>query len=261
MKIKEITEWLSERYPASLAMSWDNPGLQVGRAEREAEKIYVALDATEEVIGECIQWGAQLLVTHHPLLMSGIRRVCGDDMAGRKILMLAENKIAHFAMHTNYDVTEMWKLAAGKMELASVEVLEQTGVREDGTVCGIGFWGRLPQKMTVAQCCEYVKKAFGLPTVRVFGDLDLEIERIAVSPGSGKSMIAPALAAGAQLLITGDIGHHDGLDAVDRGMAVMDAGHYGLEHIFIAQITDCLKQAFPELEVRAAEIRQPFAVV
>ncbi len=261
MKTAKVIAKLAEEYPVSMAMSWDNPGIQVGRTDRSVKKVYVALDATEEVINACVKWGAELLVTHHPLLMSGIRRVSDDDMTGRKILKLAENGITHYAMHTNYDVTEMAELAKNALKLKKTKVLEITGIREDGSAYGIGAVGELTKKMTARECCEYVKKAFGLENVRLFGSAQAEVKRIAVSPGSGKSMIAPAIEAGADLLITGDIGHHDGLDAVDQGLLIIDAGHYGVEHIFIDQMTEYLNRNFPELKVKAAEIRQPFAVL
>lgn len=261
MKVREIIAKLVEQYPPELAVQWDNPGLQVGHMDYPVEKIFVALEATESVIQECIVWGADLLVTHHPLLMSGIKKVNSEDFIGRKVLLLAEHKIAHYAMHTNYDVTEMNALAINALVLSDTQVLEKVGVREDGSDYGIGFVGLLPEVMTAKECCKYVKKAFELDNVRLFGDLERTVKKIAVCPGSGKGMLAPTLQAGADVLVTGDIGHHDGLDAVDQGILMIDAGHYGIEHIFIGQMADALEKEYPELEVRRAEIVHPFKVL
>lgn len=261
MKVGEIITKLEAEYPPQLAMAWDNPGLQVGRTDRTVSKIYVALDATDAVIRDCISWGAELLVTHHPLLMAGIKKVNSEEYPGRKALELAEHRIAHYAMHTNYDVTKMSELAERALRLQDVKILEVTGVRADGSDCGIGGVGYLPERMTAQECCEYVKKSFGLAHVRLFGDPQAHVRYAAVSPGSGKSMIAPALAAGAEVLITGDIGHHDGLDAVDQGLTVIDAGHYGVEQLFIRQTAAGLRLAFPGIEVREAGSGEPFTVV
>lgn len=261
MKTGDIIKKLAQEYPLSMAMSWDNPGLQVGRMDWEVKKVFVALDATEEVIAQCVEQEVQLLVTHHPLLMSGVRKVNEDDMYGRKILTMIENGIAHYAMHTNYDVIRMTELAKNAVQMTDTEVLEVTGTYEDGCAYGIGCTGNLPKKMTAAECCAHVKKAFGLDSVRLFGDPQKEIQRVALSPGSGKSMIGCALKAGAELLITGDIGHHDGLDAVDQGMLVMDAGHYGIEQIFIAQMKEYLQEQFPEIQVESAGQQSPFLVL
>ena len=91
--------------------------------------------------------------------------------------------------------------------------------------------------------------------------MDQVIERVAICPGSGKSMIGTAIRKKAQVMITGDIGHHDGIDAVDRGIAVIDAGHYGLEHIFISRMEQYLKSQFPNLEIKKTECGNPFQVM
>lgn len=261
MKVKEIIEKLSKDYPPQLALGWDNPGLQVGHADREVKKIIVALDATDEVISTCIKKGAQLLVTHHPLLMSGLKKINDGDYLGRKVLALAEHGVAHYAIHTNYDVTKMGELAKERLKLTDAQVLEATGNLEDGTVCGIGSVGKLPHEMTAGECCTYVKEAFSLDSARLFGDPDTKIQCLGVSPGSGKSMIAPALRMGAQLLVTGDIGHHDGLDAVDQGLLVIDAGHYGVEQIFIRQMAAYLSEHFPQIKVEEVRVGEPFVVL
>jgi dinuclear metal center YbgI/SA1388 family protein len=261
IKTEQVLHVLEEKYPASYAMSWDNPGLQVGRKDRPVKKVYVALDATQQVIEECIAGGADLLVTHHPLLMSGIKKINSEEFPGCKALQLIENGIAHFAIHTNYDVLKMAQLAEEALKLADLRILEETCRDSDGKAYGIGSVGTLPEKMTAGRCCAYVKEAFGLADVRLFGDPETEIATLAVSPGSGKSMIDVALASGADLLVTGDIGHHDGLDAVDQGLLVIDAGHYGTEHLFIRQMADDLRKEFPELEICEAAQEAPFAVM
>lgn len=261
MKAEEIIKELETQFPKYLAESWDNPGVQVGRQSRTVKKVFVALDATDQVIASAAAWGAELLVTHHPLLMSGIKQVNEESMAGRKVLALAESGMVHYAMHTNYDVAMMGALAEKALGLKNCGVLEKTGETPEGKEMGIGCVGELPERMTAAECCEHVKKAFGLPHVRLFGDKDGEVLRAAVCPGSGKSMIGEAIAKGAQIYITGDIGHHDGLDGVDQGLMIIDAGHYGLEHLFIPQVAEYLAGKFPELSIRTAEFQEPFQVM
>ena len=94
MKVETIIKELDLEFPQTFAMDWDNPGLQVGSSQKEVKKVLVALDATNEVIEECIAWHADLLLTHHPLLLSGIRQINDGSMHGRKVLMLAEHGIA-----------------------------------------------------------------------------------------------------------------------------------------------------------------------
>ena len=260
----EIIEKLEEIYPASYAAHWDNPGLQVGRREKEIKKVFVALDATDEVIEAAVDKKADMLITHHPMLMSGMKKINTDDFMGQKIIRLIQNDISCFSMHTNYDVLMMAGLSAEYLELQDPAVMEVTyrgyegnAVREEG----FGRVGRLKKEMTLREAGELVKQAFSLDTVKIFGDLDKIVSLAAISPGSGKSMITPALSSGAQVLITGDIGHHEGLDAVSQGLSIIDAGHYGLEHIFIKQMAEYLKQIFPQLEVEQEFVKNPFYVL
>ena len=189
MKCGELIERIEQDIPLEAAEGWDNPGLQVGRRDMEVERVYLALDATDQVLEHAIAWGADLLLTHHPLLMEGIRKVNGDDFHGRKILRMAENHLAHYAMHTNYDVCRMSRVCARRLGLTQLRVLEVTGKDEQGKDVGIGAVGLLPEEMTAEECCRLVKQAFGLETVRLFGDPGRRVRRAALCPGSGKSLV------------------------------------------------------------------------
>ena len=115
--------------------------------------------------------------------------------------------------------------------------------------------------MSLQMCCERVKQSFALEHVRVFGDLQTGVRRAAICPGSGKSVIDVAIEKGAQVLITGDIGHHEGIDAVARGMAVIDAGHYGVEYIFMSDMKTFLEENVPGVAVTTAKVTHPFQTV
>ncbi len=106
-----------------------------------------------------------------------------------------------------------------------------------------------------------VKKRFHVPNVRVFGDLGDIVETAAVMPGSGGSFIRDAIYAGADVMITGDIDHHEGIDAVAQGLAVIDAGHYGIEKLFIPYMEEFIKRELPKLRVYSAQFCEPFTVI
>ena len=261
MICRELIELLEKKYPPSIAESWDNPGLQVGSYEKEIKSIYIALDATGEVIRHAIDAKADLLLTHHPMLMHGLKKINDGDFYGRRVLELITHDIAYYAMHTNYDIVEMAPLAARMLALKDAQIMEKTCVLPDGREGGFGMAGELPKEMTLLQCAEYVKDVFQIPDVKIFGNPETVLNRAAVLPGSGKSMTADALRNGAEVYITGDFGHHDGIDAVDQGLNVIDAGHYGIEHIFIGQMAEELKERFPEMEICTEPIRHPFLMV
>ena len=260
MKCREIIEHLNCLAPEMMACSWDNPGLLAGRFEKEVKKIYLALDATDQVILAAAAAGADMLITHHPLIFKAVKKVNDGDFIGRRLVALLQADISYYAMHTNYDVRGMAALACERLGMPDSLVLEVTRVSEDGTEEGIGRIADL-DPVTLCSLCERVKKAFGLDTVRLFGDQTQMIRRAAICPGSGKSVIGQALKKGADVLITGDIGHHEGIDAMAEGMAVIDAGHYGIEHIFIQDMKNYLEEYLRDVEIEAASVRHPFTVL
>ena len=261
MKVKELTDWLGGNFPAAVAEDWDNVGLLTGDDESEVKHVFLALDLTETVLDEAIRAGADMIVTHHPMIFSGIKKINNYSFTGRKIISLVRHGISYYAMHTNYDIVEIAPLAARMLALKDAQIMEKTCVLPDGREGGFGMAGELPKEMTLLQCAEYVKDVFQIPDVKIFGNPETVLNRAAVLPGSGKSMTADALRNGAEVYITGDFGHHDGIDAVDQGLNVIDAGHYGIEHIFIGQMAEELKERFPEMEICTEPIRHPFLMV
>lgn len=245
MRCREWIEIFEKLAPEKLACDWDNPGLQVGRQEKEIETILVALDATDAVIEQAVAEQADLLVTHHPLIFKPVKQVNDGNFITRRIVKLLQADICCFAMHTNFDAAPgcMADLAAERLKLQQAEPLEVTG-EQDGEVTGIGRAGNLETPLSLSQLASQVKEAFHLPFVTVYGAeaVTEPIRRIAISPGSGGSMIGYGLRKGAQVLVTGDIGHHTGIDAAACQMAIMDAGHYGLEQIFIPFVADYIQR-------------------
>lgn len=258
MLCRDIMEIIERTYPKHAALEWDNVGLLVGRTEKEVRKIYVALDATEEVIDAAIAMDADMLVTHHPLIFSPLKQITDEHFIGGRVVKLLQHDISYYAMHTNYDVLGMADLSAVMLGLENTEVFEATDLEGQK---GIGRVGELSSEMTLYQCCQLVKEKFRLDTVKVFGDVNRVVKRVALSPGSGKHMSDLALGKKADVFITGDIDHHEGMDAVERGLAIVDAGHYGLEHIFINDMVSYLRDNLKNIEVAQAEIRHPFFVI
>ena len=159
MTCREIIALLQEQSPERFACEWDNVGLLVGDFAQEVSKIYIALDATEEGIDEAIAEKADLLLTHHPLIFKGLKRINTEDFTGRRVLKLVENHISCYAMHTNFDVKGMAELAAASMGLSECAILDVTCQGEAGFE-GIGRVGMLPAEITLEQCIDQVKQAF-----------------------------------------------------------------------------------------------------
>lgn len=244
MKCSDIVKLLSELAPESCACDWDNPGLLAGRSDKEVKTIYIALDATDEVVEAAVSCGADMLLTHHPLIFKAIKKVNDQNFITRRLVRLIQADISYYAMHTNFDSAPgcMADLAAGKLGLTDCLPLESLGQLGESPY-GVGKTGFLAEPMTVRELGQFVKEAFHLPFAQIYGPalLDQTVSRVSVCPGAGGSEIEGALAAGSQALITGDISHHQGIDAAARGMAVIDGGHYGLEQMFIPFMEEYLK--------------------
>ena len=261
MTAKTLIAFLEEHYPPAVAEEWDNVGLLVGDAGREISRVLVALDLTDETVDEAVRAGADFIVTHHPLIFKPVRSVTTGDRIGRRILKLAEERIGYYAMHTNFDIAGMAALNAADLGLTDDEPLEVTGLDENGNPYGLGRVGELPSEMTAGDFAQIVKAACGLDSVRLYGDAGRTVKRAAVCGGSGRSLIGDALKAEADVFVTGDLDYHSAIDAVSDGLILIDAGHYGTESGFIACVSALLRDAFPELAVAEAPVRQPYCNV
>lgn len=256
MKCSEICALLEQEYSSEYACEWDNVGLLAGRTDKEVKKILLALDATDETVRMAVEQEADMLITHHPMIFAPIRRVTDEDMVGRRLIRLIQKDISYYAMHTNYDTRGMADLAAAMLGLSECTVLEEI---KDGE--GIGRVGLLPHRMTLEDCAYLVKKVYDLPDVRIFGAPDTPVYSAAVCPGAGKGTMKEALRFGCDVYITGDIDHHTGIDAVDQGLCIIDAGHYGIEHIFMNDVRNYLEKVLTGVHMDCVPIRHPFAVI
>jgi dinuclear metal center YbgI/SA1388 family protein len=256
MKCREIIDLLEQEIPMKYAESWDNTGFQVGNREKEVTHIYVAVDMTDESIEDAIRVGADMMVTHHPMIFSPLSTVTTDTLNGRRVIKLIENGICYMSAHTNYDSCRMADLAAECLGMTDCQVLEEI---QDGI--GIGKVGNLPKEMTIRECAVYVKEKFHIPSVRFYGDGEQKVKYAAICPGAGKSLVKECHAKGAQVYITGDVDHHTGIDQNDAKLPIIDAGHYGVEHIYIEDMYQLLLEKCPEVKVSKAKIKHPFEVV
>lgn len=260
MIINDVIEYLEKLSPPAAACSWDNIGLMAGDRNREVSRILVTLDVDDDAVDKAIEINADMIVSHHPLIFGKISRVTGDSLVGKRLLKMIENHIACYSMHTNFDVCGgMGQLAADVLGLHNARTLEVTLPSGDGLgrIADVRDYG----VMTAVQWAKIVKEKFEIPNVKLFGDVDKKVYSAAIYPGSGKDAIDTAIKEGADILITGDIGHHAGIDAAAAGLTVIDAGHYGIEHIFVNYIAGYIKEKMPVIEVTAADTVQPFVII
>jgi dinuclear metal center YbgI/SA1388 family protein len=366
VKLKEIVACLEAQYPSAWALPGDRVGLEVGHPQTQVELILVALETTPPVVAEAQERGAQLLLTHHPLLYQPLKGVREDEPVGGLLTALIRAGLALVACHTNLDVAPrgLNDHLAHLLKLTDVEVLATTsrdplyklavfvpvgyeervrqalgdeglgligryshcsfGSRGEGTFrplkgaqpfqgeigrlsrapevrlellapesrlkgaltrlkavhpyeevaydlyplknpgppLGLGRIGNWPQPLPFSKVISRVKESFGIQTVRIWGDPPSRVRRVAVLGGSGGDLLGEARKKGAQVFITGEVRHHQ-VPPGDLGdFAVLEAGHYASEVVFMDPWARQLREVFKKqgLTVRVevtAEHRLP----
>ncbi|MDR2903393.1 MAG: Nif3-like dinuclear metal center hexameric protein [Clostridiales bacterium] len=245
----DIIDMMEKLAPPSLAESWDNSGLLIGRRAAGVKKILVALDATAEVVREAVEIGADMIVTHHPVIFKPMAQINGDTPLGEKLLTLIEQKIAVYAAHTNLDIAQGGTndTFAESIGLTAVEPLLQT---ENAVFAAIGRMGRLKTPMSLSAFAAEIKRKIGLPTIRFVGDGDRRIETAGLSTGSASNAknFIEAQKRGCDVFITGDIRFHEAQDALALGLPLIDATHYASENLVADKISAYLRKELDALK-------------
>ena len=224
MKQSEFFAAMERIAPRALALEFDNPGLLVEPDHDEISRVLVALDCTKAVAEEAAQWGADLVLTHHPLFFHPVQHMTYLDPATAAACVLLRNGIGLFAAHTNLDA------AKGGVNDTLCELLGlQDAIPFDE---GVGRVGTLREATTLSRFAASVKLLLKSEAA-VIGAPDSPVKRVAVMGGSGGSAILPAKAERADVLLTGEIKYSDAIDAKTIGLGLIAAGHYETERVVL----------------------------
>lgn len=240
MKLKYIFDELCRLAPLGLQMDFDNSGFQIGHMDAEVSRVLLSLDVTEAVIDEAIASKADLIVSHHPLIFRPLRSLNGDDLVGRKVLRLAENRIALISMHTNLDIADG---GVNDVLLKTLGVAPLGKFGED--LCG--RYGELSEPCALEDFLQRVQSALGVNGIK-FMRGGREVRRIGVLGGAGADYMQAALSVGCDTFVTADIKYHEYLNARDFGLNLIDADHYCEEAPVMQTLCEHLAQCFPETE-------------
>jgi len=243
---KRIIEELNKLAPEQLAEEWDNVGLMIGDMEQEVSRILIALDAIPEVIKEAIEGKVDLIITHHPFIFKPIKYIRRDHFLGKSIYELIQNNIALYSAHTNLDIAfgGTNDVLAQILELENVEILSELEVksRNGEEKYGMGRVGTVKRKYTLDEFEKFVQNKLKLSNIRIVGDSNHIINKVALTTGSGMSYLQDAVDKKADVFITGDVKFHDAQRASQLGIALIDAGHYGTENIIVPVLKEYLKK-------------------
>ena len=250
MKIRDIVSTIEEFAPLTLQESYDNSGLIVGRLDDEVKGVLLAVDVTEEVLDEAEREGCDLVITHHPIIFSPLKRFNSATYVERCVERAIRKGIALYAAHTNLDSTPRgmsWQLGS-MIGLDAMTVLEP---RRDNAEAGFGVVGTLSRAEGVMAFMNRVKAIFDVGAVR-YSDIpseDMMVRRVAICTGSGRSLIDAAMSAEADVYITADLRYNDFMCGENR-MVLMDIGHFESEFCAIRIIYDVLSKKMCNFAVR-----------
>ena len=235
--LREVVAALERLYPVDTASSWDRVGLVTGDLDQPVSLVHLAVDPTLAVVDEARAAGADLLLTHHPLLLRGVHSVATTSAKGAAVTSLVVNDIALYVAHTNADVAspgvcDALASACGLVDLGPLEVDEVSGT-------GHGRVGSLAHPMTLRDFAQRLSTV--LPTavggIRVAGSADALVTRVAVVGGAGDHMFDAVRASGADVYVTADLRHHPALEAREEARGgtpyLVDAGHWATEWLWL----------------------------
>lgn len=236
--VGEIYDKLCELAPLELQLPYDNSGFLLGHGAAGVDKVLLALDVTDEVVGEAIALGAQLIISHHPVIWDEMKRMTDEIPENKKLLRLLENKIAVICMHTNLDIAE------GGVNDVLISLL---GATNEGAFDeeGCGRKGSLDKPMSMEAFLSLCKEKLCTNGLR-YHDAGRSVRHIGVLGGSGGSNLLGAWQAGCDTYVTADVKYSVFLQARELGINLIDGDHFCTENPIISVLARKLSEAFPD---------------
>jgi GTP cyclohydrolase I len=235
--LSRIIEIADKLFPFDAAEKWDNCGIQIGNPDRSITAVAFSLDSTPRTLRFALDHSCQLLITHHPVVMEPILRILPDRLPGRTLLSAARMGVDILSLHTNLDA------APGGLNdrLASMLNLQEIFIPLPARCARMG---RLANPMGIKELGDKISQDLGISHVRIVSRVECEVQSVFCASGSGMGYLADALNYKADVMVTGDVRYHAALEALELGMPVIDAGHYGLEKEAVSMLLECFQKEF-----------------
>ncbi len=236
----EIYQYLNEIAPFHTAMDFDNVGLLVGDPGAAVDSVLVSLDITTPVIEQACELGAQLIISHHPVIFAPLKRLRPKDIPAQ----LIEHHLAAVCAHTNLDlatcgVNTQLAAALSLQDCKPVKTYRDTGLAE-------ALFGTLPQALSPEDFAQYVKERLHCGGVK-YTKGDRPVRTVGVSCGAGSGLLFDAAACGVDAFVTGESKHHEHLAACETGITMVDAGHFNTEDVVVEPLIRMLQTQFPQV--------------
>lgn len=259
--------------PAGLQEAWDNCGIMIGFKDAPVKKILTCLEINEAILDEAKELDVNMIITHHPLIFGGIKSLCTCNYKDRIIMELIRSGINVYSCHTPFDKVKGGNndVIAEKLGLVSVKNLNGADVPSAAKMmermdeADIGRIGEFRNPMLLKDVIKLVADNLGLSMrqIRVTGNLNTEISKVGMCTGAGSDLMGMAAGQGCQLFITGDVKYHEAQTALEEGICVIDAGHYGTEKFFGEEMKMKLqKELGKNVEIIASSVNiDPFEII
>ena len=251
--VADILQYVETLAPRHMKMDWDNVGLLCGSKKAAVTKILVALDPFEGVCREAAQWGAELIVTHHPMIFQPLKAITDETSIGRSIQLLCASGISAINAHTNLDCAPggVNDVLVQTLGLSEIAVLNPEGTDENGVPYGLLRCGTV-EDQSLSDFLTHVKTALRCDGLR-YVDGGKPVRKVAVGGGSCAGGMLEALDASCDTFVTADVKYNQFWDARDLGLNLIDAGHFHTENPVTACLAEKIAAAFPEIEVKISE--------
>ncbi len=247
MKAKEIIHIMDLWAKPELIDSWDNTGFQIGNENIEVNKILIALDLDRGVLDKAIKENYEIIITHHPIIFKPLNKITTNNYNEKLIMDVIKHNIVAYNAHSNLDLADngVSHALANKLKLFNTKSLKLI-YSNDENEYGYGRIGEI-NGLSKMELISLVKNELDTDKIIIYGDIEKNVNKIAVCGGSGSDFILDAHIQGAEVYITGDIKYHDAQLANELGLVLIDAGHYNTEKVILPIIKEYLKNEFQHL--------------
>ncbi|HVI41612.1 MAG TPA: Nif3-like dinuclear metal center hexameric protein [Anaerovoracaceae bacterium] len=268
MKMNELIAEIEIIAPREMEEEWDNCGMQINMGNQEINRVLIALEITKGVIAEAMMKDIDFVITHHPLLFHKIDVVDNNSITGNYIIDLIKAGISVYSAHTTFDDAFGGnnEYLADILGLSRIRRIKnkRPSMKEATREFVVGRMGEFTEPITMEAACRLVEKALGIKgELKTVGDPHAIIRSVGLCTGAGGDTMPAAIKNGCDLFITGDVRHHEAQIGIEKGICIIDAGHYGTEKIFAENFADKLKKNVgSKIQIIESEINtNPFKIV
>ncbi len=253
MKLSEICTWMESFAPLQLAESWDNTGLLIGSRGADVSRLMTCLTVTPKVVREAVDRQAHLIVSHHPIPFAPLKKITSDTTTGRLLLELIAAGIGVYSPHTAFDSTRdgINQRLAHALGLENVAPL--VALKDGPHGSGAGRVGQWPQATPLVDCVGRLKCFLGIDSVRIVGDPQRPVRKVAIGCGAADQFLSDAVRQGCDLMVTGEARFHTCLEAEACDTALLLLGHFASERFAVEALADLIGDAFPKLDCWVCE--------